>query len=221
VGDLPTHSALATAPLPQHPRRTRHGHARRRDITIPICGKPSTSRFLYGGILGCLDRCRRVSNTTYFEIKPLLNRFHPSLSRIAATPTDRETAVDTSLSVLVIDDFRSMSGIITKILRQIGFADVDEAQDGASALQSLKRKPYGLVISDWEMRPMTGPELVQALRQESGLAEIPVILVTTASTRSDEAKLCGADGFLTKPFMPAALKNKIAEVLGARVDAQT
>ena len=128
--------------------------------------------------------------------------------------------MDTSLSVLVIDDFRSMSGIITKILRQIGFADVDEAQDGASALRSLKRKPYGLVISDWEMRPMTGPELVQALRQEPGLAEIPVILVTTASTRNDEAKRCGADGFLTKPFMPAALKSKIEEVLDARIDAQ-
>ena len=126
--------------------------------------------------------------------------------------------MDTSLSVLVIDDFRSMSGIITKILRQIGFADVDEAQDGASALQNLKRKPYGLVISDWEMRPMTGPELVQALRQEPGLAEIPVILVTTASTRSDEARLCGADGFLTKPFMPDVLRSKIDEVLSDRVE---
>ena len=68
---------------------------------------------------------------------------------------------------------------------------------------------------------MTGPELVRALRQEPGLAEIPVILVTTASTRSDEARLCGADGFLTKPFMPAALKNKIAEVLDARIDVKT
>jgi len=67
---------------------------------------------------------------------------------------------------------------------------------------------------------MTGPELVQALRQEPGLAEIPVILVTTASTRNDEAKRCGADGFLTKPFMPAALKSKIEEVLDARIDAQ-
>jgi two-component system, chemotaxis family, chemotaxis protein CheY len=127
-----------------------------------------------------------------------------------------ETILDTSRSVLVIDDFRSMSGIITKILRQIGFADVDEAQDGASALQALKRKSYGLVISDWEMRPMTGPQLVEALRSEPSLATIPVILVTTASTRDDEARLCGADGFLTKPFMPAALKNKIDEVMTQR-----
>jgi two-component system chemotaxis response regulator CheY len=127
--------------------------------------------------------------------------------------------VDTSLSVLVIDDFRSMSGIMTKILRQIGFADVDEAQDGASALQILKRKSYGLVISDWEMRPMSGPELVEALRNEPALATIPVILVTTESARSDEARRCGADGFLTKPFMPSALRSKIDEVLSRHGDA--
>jgi two-component system, chemotaxis family, chemotaxis protein CheY len=126
--------------------------------------------------------------------------------------------VDTSLSVLVIDDFRSMSGIMTKILRQIGFADVDEAQDGASALQSLKRKSYGLVISDWEMQPMSGPQLVEELRSDPRLAAIPVILVTTASARNDEAMLCGADGFLTKPFMPAALKSKIDEVLARRAE---
>jgi two-component system, chemotaxis family, chemotaxis protein CheY len=124
-----------------------------------------------------------------------------------------ERILDTSRSVLVIDDFRSMSGIITKILRQIGFADVDEAQDGESALQALKRKSYGLVISDWEMRPMSGPQLVEVLRNEPALAAIPVILVTTASTRDEEARLCGADGFLTKPFMPAALKSKIDEVM--------
>jgi two-component system, chemotaxis family, chemotaxis protein CheY len=127
--------------------------------------------------------------------------------------------VDTSVSVLVIDDFRSMSGIMTKILRQIGFADVDEAQDGESALQSLKRKRYGLVISDWEMRPMSGPQLIEELRSDPGLAAIPVILVTTASARNDEAMLCGADGFLTKPFMPAALKSKIDEVLARHAEA--
>jgi two-component system, chemotaxis family, chemotaxis protein CheY len=127
-----------------------------------------------------------------------------------------ETTVDTSLSVLVIDDFRSMSGIITKILRQIGFADVDEAQDGATALQTLRRKRYGLVISDWEMQPMTGPQLVETLRKDPALARIPVILVTTESSRGDEARQCGADGFLTKPFMPAALKCKIDEVMSQR-----
>lgn len=126
--------------------------------------------------------------------------------------------MDTSLSVLVIDDFRSMSGIMTKILRQIGFADVDEAQDGEAALESLKLKSYGLVISDWEMRPMSGPQLIAELRSDPRLAAIPVILVTTASARNDEAMLCGADGFLTKPFMPTALRSKIDEVLARRAE---
>ena len=146
----------------------------------------------------------------------------PKPPQLATGPiaSTSEIALDTSRSVLVIDDFRSMSGIITKILRQIGFADVDEAQDGASALQALKRKNYGLIISDWEMRPMTGPQLVEALRNEPSLGTIPVILVTTASTRDDEAKRCGADGFLTKPFMPAALRSKIDEVMAQRSETR-
>ena len=128
--------------------------------------------------------------------------------------------MDRAVPVLVIDDFRSMSGIIVKILRQIGFTDVDAAQDGASALRSLKDKRYGLVISDWEMQPMTGPQVIEALRKDPALASIPVILITTASARDEEAKKCGADGFLTKPFMPAALKRKIDEVAALRAAAR-
>lgn len=120
--------------------------------------------------------------------------------------------MDTAISVLVIDDSRLMSRIMATMLQQIGFADVDHVNDGSSALQSLKRKNYGLVISDWEMQPMTGPELVHALRDDPALAPIPVILVTTAGSRDDGAWLSGADGFLPKPFTPAALKEKIDEV---------
>jgi two-component system chemotaxis response regulator CheY len=127
--------------------------------------------------------------------------------------------MDTSLPVLVIDDFRSMGGILVKILRMLGFTDVDAAENGASALQSLKGKRYGLVISDWEMQPMSGPQVVAALRRDPALADIPVILVTTASARDEEAKRCGADGFLTKPFPPAALKLKIDEAVARRAKA--
>ena len=120
--------------------------------------------------------------------------------------------MDTAISVLVIDDSRLMSRIMATMLQQIGFADVDHVNDGSAALQNLKRKNYGLVISDWEMQPMTGPELVHALRDDPALAPIPVILVTTAGSRDDGAWLSGADGFLPKPFTPAALKEKIDEV---------
>ena len=120
--------------------------------------------------------------------------------------------MDTAISVLVIDDSRLMSRIMATMLQQIGFADVDHVNDGSAALQNLRRKNYGLVISDWEMQPMTGPELVHALRDDPALAPIPVILVTTAGSRDDGAWLSGADGFLPKPFTPAALKEKIDEV---------
>jgi len=91
--------------------------------------------------------------------------------------------VDTALSVLVVDDSQTMTRIMATMLRKIGFADVDQVHDGSSALQNLKRKTYGLVISDWEMQPMNGPDLVHALRDDPALAPIPVILVTTAGSR--------------------------------------
>lgn len=119
----------------------------------------------------------------------------------------------TALSILVVDDSRSMSRIMTTMSQQLGFTDVDQADDGLAALGNLKRKNYGLIISDWEMHPMNGPQLVQALRDDPVFASIPVILVTAAGSRDDAAWLSGADGFLSKPFTPAILKDKIDEVL--------
>jgi two-component system, chemotaxis family, chemotaxis protein CheY len=129
-----------------------------------------------------------------------------------------ETIVDTALSVLVVDDSQTMTRIMAAMLQKIGFAEVDQVHDGSSALQNLKRKTYGLVISDWEMQPMNGPDLVHALRDDPALAPIPVILVTTAGSRDDGAWLSGADGFLTKPFTPAELGDKIEEVLSRSDD---
>jgi two-component system, chemotaxis family, chemotaxis protein CheY len=126
--------------------------------------------------------------------------------------------MDTAMPILVVDDSRSMTRIMATLLQQIGFADVDQVNDGSSALQNLKRKTYGLVISDWEMQPMNGPELVHAVRDDPALAPIPVILVTTEGARDDGAWLSGADGFLPKPFTPAALRDKIEEVLSRTAD---
>lgn len=139
---------------------------------------------------------------------------------VAARATDQtlETHVDTAMPILVVDDSRAMTRIMATLLQQIGFSDVDQVNDGASALQSLKSKSYGLVISDWEMQPMNGPELVQAVRDDAALAATPVILVTTEGARDDGAWLSGADGFLPKPFTPNALREKIEEVLARSVD---
>lgn len=120
--------------------------------------------------------------------------------------------IDTSVSLLVVDDFRTMSLILCKLACEIGFRDVDQAHDGFTALDRLRQKRYGLVISDWNMQPMTGAQLVQAMRADPALAGIPVILITAEGSRHDEAWLSGADGFLNKPFTAADLAAAIEDV---------
>jgi len=131
--------------------------------------------------------------------------------------------IDTSVSLLVVDDFRTMSLILCKLAREIGFRDVDQAHDGFTALDRLRQKRYGLVISDWNMQPMTGAQLVQAMRADPALAGIPVILITAEGSRHDEAWLSGADGFLNKPFtavdLAAAIEDVFSRVAEQRASA--
>src|SRR5450432_3475083 len=102
--------------------------------------------------------------------------------------------MDTSLSVLIVDDSRAMTTILGKLLHAIGFADVDCVHDGNSALESLSRKAYRLMISDWEMQPITGPQLVQEIRRNPALSDTLIVLITAHGLRQDEAWLEGADG---------------------------
>ncbi len=124
----------------------------------------------------------------------------------------------TSLPVLVVDDLRTMTFILCRILRQIGFTDVQHVPDGLSALERLGQKNYGLVISEWEMAPMTGPQLVRAIRQDPALSAIPVILIAAHGTREDEARRIGADDCLSRPFTPKILSDKIEEILSRPSD---
>jgi two-component system, chemotaxis family, chemotaxis protein CheY len=121
--------------------------------------------------------------------------------------------VDTSQSVLVVDDFRTMTAIIRRLLLEVGFADVDDAPDGSAALKKLREKNYKLVVSDWEMKPMTGPQLVQEIRKTPDRADTRIILMTAYKFPQDELKVAGADGYLLKPFSPVALRDKIEKVL--------
>ena len=89
--------------------------------------------------------------------------------------------VNTSMPVLVVDDYNTMIRIIRNLLRQLGFVDVDEANDGASALAKMRIKRYGLVISDWNMEPMSGYDLLQQVRADPGLGGTPFIMVTAES----------------------------------------
>jgi two-component system, chemotaxis family, chemotaxis protein CheY len=123
-------------------------------------------------------------------------------------------AVDLSMPVLVVDDYATMIRIIRNLLRQLGFENVDEASDGRAALAKLRERKYGLVISDWNMEPMTGYDLLLAVRGDKALYETPFIMIT-AESKTDNviaAKKAGVNNYIVKPFNAATLKSKIDAV---------
>ncbi|XWN29451.1 MAG: chemotaxis response regulator CheY [Devosia sp.] len=123
-------------------------------------------------------------------------------------------SLDLSMPVLVVDDYKTMVRIIKNLLKQIGFKDVDDAADGTEALEKLKEKSYGLVISDWNMEPMTGFELLKTVRGDENLKDIPFIMVT-AEAKSENvvaAKKAGVSNYIVKPFNAQTLKGKIESV---------
>jgi two-component system chemotaxis response regulator CheY len=125
-------------------------------------------------------------------------------------------AVDTSMPVLVVDDYKTMIRIIRNLLKQLGFANVDEAGDGSAALDMMRLKQYGLVISDWNMEPITGYELLREVRADDRLSRTPFIMVT-AESKTDNviaAKKAGVNNYIVKPFNAATLKAKIDAVFG-------
>lgn len=125
-------------------------------------------------------------------------------------------AVDMSLSILIVDDYKTMLRIIRNLLKQLGFHNVDEATDGAEALNKLRGKSYDLVISDWNMEPMTGYELLKEVRSDDMLKKLPFIMVT-AESKTDNviaAKKAGVNNYIVKPFNAATLKSKLSSVLG-------
>jgi two-component system, chemotaxis family, chemotaxis protein CheY len=126
-------------------------------------------------------------------------------------------AVDKSTPILVVDDYKTMIRIVRNLLQQLGFDNVDDASDGASALVKLREKAFGLVISDWMMEPMNGLDLLQQVRADPKLQELPFIMIT-AENRKDrvaKAEQAGADGFIVKPFNAEVLSDQIAAVIGA------
>lgn len=125
-------------------------------------------------------------------------------------------AVDLSIPVLVVDDYKTMIRIIRNLLKQLGFSDVDDAADGTEALGKMRQRKYGLVISDWNMEPMTGYELLKEVRTDDGLARTPFIMVTAESKTENviAAKKAGVNNYIVKPFNAATLKSKIDAVFG-------
>ena len=119
-------------------------------------------------------------------------------------------AVDHSMPVLIVDDYKTMIRIIRNLLKQLGFANVDEAGDGSAALDMMRQKDYGLVISDWNMEPMTGYELLREVRADDRLSRTPFIMVT-AESKTDNviaAKKAGVNNYIVKPFNAATLEGE-------------
>lgn len=115
------------------------------------------------------------------------------------------------MPVLVVDDYDTMARIIRNLLKQLGFANVDEASDGTSAIDLMRKKDYGLIISDWNMEPMTGYELLRTVRADDRLSHTPFIMVTAESNAEKvaAAKTAGANKYIVKPFSAATLKSQI------------
>ena len=123
-------------------------------------------------------------------------------------------AVDTSMSVLVVDDYNTMIRIIRNLLKQLGFENIDDASDGSAALNKMRGKKYGLVISDWNMEPMTGYDLLREVRADPNLATTPFIMITAESKTENviAAKRAGVDNYIVKPFNAQTLEHKIQAV---------
>jgi len=132
-------------------------------------------------------------------------------------------ALDTSVPVLVVDDSGMMVSILRNLLRQIGFVDVDDANDGAAALTQMRQKRYGLVISDWNMQPMSGYDFLREVRRDETLKRTLFIMVTgEAKTEHVIAvRRAGVNNCIVKPFNAQTLKTKIESVFAARIAALT
>jgi len=123
-------------------------------------------------------------------------------------------AVDVSIPILIVDDYNTMIRIIRNLLRQLGFEQIDEANDGTMALAKMRTRNYGLVISDWNMEPMTGYDLLREVRADPNLATTPFIMITAESKTENviAAKKAGVNNYIVKPFNAATLKTKIEAV---------
>ena len=125
-------------------------------------------------------------------------------------------AVNKDMPILVVDDFNTMRRIVRSLLKQLGFNNVDEAVDGDDALAKISTKEYALVLSDWNMEPKSGIELLREVRQADQHKHMPFILITAESKVENivEAKKAGVNQYIVKPFNAKTLKEKLSTVIG-------
>ena len=123
------------------------------------------------------------------------------------------------MKFLVVDDFSTMRRIVRNLLKELGFTNVQEAEDGIEALKMLRSEAFEFVVSDWNMPNMTGIELLRAIRADAALKHLPVLMVTAEARRENiiEAAQAGASGYVVKPFTAATLDEKLKKIFATMV----
>ena len=122
--------------------------------------------------------------------------------------------IDTSIKVLVVDDFATMRRIVKGVLKQLGFNDIIEAEDGDLAFKELKREKIGLIVSDWNMPNMTGLDLLKAVKEDASLKDIPFLMVTAEGQKENviQAVQAGVSNYIVKPFTPETFSAKLEKI---------
>ena len=121
---------------------------------------------------------------------------------------------DTSMKVLVVDDFATMRRIVKGVLKQLGFSDIIEAEDGQLALKELQKEKVGLIVSDWNMPNMTGLDLLKAVRADANLKDTPFLMVTAEGQKENvvQAVQAGVSNYIVKPFTPETFSAKLEKI---------
>lgn len=121
---------------------------------------------------------------------------------------------DPNMKIMVVDDMSTMRRIVKNILKQLGFSNIDEAENGQEALTKLKADTFGFVVSDWNMPVMTGIDMLRAIRADEGLKHIPVLMVTAEAQKENivEAVQAGVSNYIVKPFTAESLQDKMAKI---------
>ena len=125
-------------------------------------------------------------------------------------------AFDLSMQILVVDDYKTMVRIVRNLMQQLGFTNIHDATDGETALNMIRSGGYGLVLSDWNMQPVTGMDLLKAVRADERTKSLPFVMVTAEAKVENviAARQAGVNNYIIKPFTLAVLKQKLSAVLG-------
>jgi len=166
-----------------------------------------------------LSRVKAISTgASAYLTKPITKELLINEVRQIAEANKVGILLDLKIKILVVDDFSTIRRIVKNILKQIGYTDIDEAEDGNGALAKLRQYQYDLMVSDWNMPDMTGLDLLKAIRTDSALSGIPVLIVTAEAKKEDvvEAIKAGVNNYIVKPFTAEALREKIEKIFDGK-----